>query len=104
MANIRKPELRDSMFSLIRQWLASSNDKKNFCKQAQVGIHKFNYWLKKFNDDNQNYLPGFTSYKIIDQSSSIRLSFPNGVVAELPAGGDYLLVHQLINQYQACLP
>jgi hypothetical protein len=104
MANIRKPELRDTMYTLIREWQASTIDKRNFCAQAQIGMHKFNYWLKKYKDQMPDKLPGFTSYRIIDQPSTIRLSFPNGVVAELPAGGDFLFVHQLINHYQACLP
>ena len=104
MTKIKKTELRETMFSLIQEWQASTIDKKHFCSQSQIGLHKFNYWLKKYKDEIQNKLPGFTSYRLIDQSTNIRLSFPNGVVAELPVGADYLLVHQLINHYQACLP
>jgi hypothetical protein len=102
MANIERFTREESMYGLIREWQNSSSSKKRFCDQAQVGIHTFNYWLKKFKDKSVNPGTEFTEFKITDRNnpSSIRLNFPNGVVAELPANYDYKLVHFLINSCQ----
>jgi hypothetical protein len=102
MADIEKYTRKESMFGLIRAWQNSSTSKKQFCDQAQVGIHTFNYWLKKFKDIRVNSGSGFTEIKIIDRNkpSSIRLNFPNGIVAELPTNCDYNMVHFLINNCQ----
>jgi hypothetical protein len=106
MADIKKYSTKDSMFSLIKEWQNSPLGKKHFCEQSQIGIHKFNYWLKKYKDEGQSTPSGFTVYRVIGQtlSSNIRLSFPNGVIAEMPPGSDYILIHQLIHNWQPCLP
>lgn len=102
MANIERYSRKESMFALISEWQNSTISKKKFCEQAVVGIHTFNYWLKKFNSQNKNSNPGFTEFKIIDKSNIpiIRLNYPNGIVAELPSGCDYGLLHFLINNCQ----
>ncbi len=100
MANIERYSRKESMFALIGEWQNSPISKKQFCGQAQIGIHTFNYWLKKFNSQNENPKPpGFTEFKIVGKSNIplVRLNFPNGIVAELPTGCDYGLVHFLIN-------
>jgi len=100
MANIEKFTRKESMYMLIGEWKNSAISKKQFCEQAQVGIHTFNYWLKKFNNKNDNSIPGFTEFKIMDRNncSSIRLNFPSGIVAELPTNCDYNMVNFLINK------
>ena len=99
MANIERYTREETMFALISEWQNSSISKKQFCEQTQVGIHTFNYWLKKSKYKCQKSNHGFTEYKIIERKSHspIRLNFPNGVVAEFPADFDYKQVHFLIN-------
>jgi hypothetical protein len=102
MANIERYSREESMFALIGEWQNSAITKKQFCERAQVGIHTFNYWLKKFNSQNGNSKPGFTEFRIVGKPNIpiVRLNFPNGIVAELPPSCDYSLVHFLINNCQ----
>jgi hypothetical protein len=102
MANIKANNSKETMFSLILEWQNSSISKKQFCEQTKVGYHTFNYWHKRFRSENENIKPGFTEYKIIDQKvqPNIRLTFPNGVIVELPSGASPNMIHYLINNWQ----
>jgi hypothetical protein len=93
---------KEAMFPLIREWQNSTMTKKQFCEQAKVGYHTFNYWFKKFNCENEHVKPGFTEYKVVDQKClpGIRLSFTNGVTVELPSGTGCDMVNYLVSNWQ----
>ena len=39
---------QQQMTELISQWRASGLTKAAFCREQQISIHQFKYWLKKF--------------------------------------------------------
>jgi hypothetical protein len=43
---------QEQMYTLVGSWRESGLAKSKFCKEAQISLHRFNYWLKKFNKDN----------------------------------------------------
>jgi len=43
----------------------SEISKHHFCKQLLIGLHKFNYWLKKYKEEFQNTPPGLYSLFVL---------------------------------------
>ena len=43
---------QEQMYTLVGRWRESGLAKSKFCKEAQISLHRFNYWLKKCNKDN----------------------------------------------------
>jgi hypothetical protein len=40
---------QEEMYALAKQWRESGLLKSRFCREQQISLHQFNYWLKKFN-------------------------------------------------------
>ena len=45
-------ENREEKFAMVRRWEASGLTQKTFCLQEGIPGHHFNYWFKKFRDEN----------------------------------------------------
>lgn len=45
-------ENREEKFAMIRRWESSGLTQKSFCLQEGIPGHHFNYWFKKFRDEN----------------------------------------------------
>jgi hypothetical protein len=42
---------RAEMFTLIEKWQTSGLSQLNFCKENQITISLFNYWLKRYREE-----------------------------------------------------
>ncbi|MFV8343689.1 IS66 family insertion sequence element accessory protein TnpA, partial [Flavobacterium sp. XS2P39] len=40
---------QEQMYTLAEQWRESGLPKSKFCREQDISLHQFNYWLKKFN-------------------------------------------------------
>lgn len=40
---------QEQMYTLAEQWRESGLLKSKFCREQDISLHQFNYWLKKFN-------------------------------------------------------
>ena len=84
MPKVRDFEKANKMFVLIRKWKAGVQTKSAFCKSQNLSIHTFNYWLKKYRQENSDFLP----LKIITPKTqlerTIKFQFPKGISAEVP--------------------
>lgn len=40
---------QEQMNALTEQWRESGLPKSKFCREQDISLHQFNYWLKKFN-------------------------------------------------------
>ncbi len=39
------------MFSLIEVWKGSGKTQRGFCKEKEIAYSRFQYWLRKYNED-----------------------------------------------------
>ena len=46
----RDLQVREQMFSMIRNWQQSGVSQKAYCEQNKIGYHVFHYWYKCFRD------------------------------------------------------
>lgn len=59
------------MYSVIEDWKASDQTKKEFCELHGIAIATFQYWWKKYQQDNifSEEESGFVSVSVSDQIS-----------------------------------
>lgn len=76
--------LQQLMFSLIEVWKGSGKTQRDFCKDKEIAYSKFQYWLRKYNEDQPggNESPGFVAVPIRRQpdqgAGSLELVYPDG--------------------------
>lgn|SRR5690606_1033743 len=74
--------LQQLMFSLIEVWKKSGKSQHQFCHEKDIAYSKFQYWMKKYNDQSRtDGDDGFVSVVVKDQPSlggSMELLFPDG--------------------------
>lgn len=44
--------LKEEMYSMIEQWRCSGQSKRDFISDKPISIHKFGYWLSKYNKES----------------------------------------------------
>ena len=44
----KKQRTPSEMFPLIKDWIASQDDKRQFCRKHQLSLSTFNYWFAKY--------------------------------------------------------
>ncbi len=84
MPKVKDTKKANKMSELIRKWKAGVQTKSAFCKSQNLSIHTFNYWLKKYRQENSDFLPVkiIVSEKLPERN--IRFQFPKGISAEVP--------------------
>ncbi len=91
----KEVQVREQMFSMIRNWQQSGLTQKAYCEQHKIAYHVFHYWYKCFRDLQ---LPtkdeGFIPLKI-QPSTSVNTSCPH--VELLLADGKRLLFNQPVS-------
>ncbi len=76
--------LQQLMFSLIEVWKGSGKTQRDFCKEKEIAYSKFQYWLRKYNEDQPggNESPGFVAIPVRRQpderAASLELVYPDG--------------------------
>ena len=103
MAKSKKRNQEKIMYSLVKQWINGTQYKKEFCAEHTINKNTFNYWLQKFRKkQKQSSKSNFIELKISDKiptsnSKTIRLTYPNGVLAEISADTNIDIIRSLIN-------
>ena len=83
------------MFPLVKQYLSGKLSQTKFCESHGIKIHNFQYWLSKY---KQNRTGGeISSHQFIPielnnnnnnnnnkQDQFIRISYPSGMIIDLP--------------------
>lgn len=76
------------MYALIEEWLASGQNREDFCNSHHLTLSTFAYWRSKylkhhisFEKDDSN----FVRLQPEQTGSGIELRYPNGVVLHIPS-------------------
>lgn len=76
--------LQQLMFSLIEVWKGSGKTQRDFCQEKEIAYSKFQYWLRKYNEDQPtcNESPGFVAIPVRKQdqraAGALELVYPDG--------------------------
>jgi len=91
---------RKVMLQMIEEWQKSGICKKEFCETHQIAQWKFYYWLKRYNQKENNeprhFVPVRTGKKKPVQTSGLEIQYPNGVKLVLPAGTGIQVIRAMI--------
>ena len=93
-------ELAERMHSLVEAFHQSGMTQKDFAASHDIGFHKFNYWVRKFRDEDLDKC-GFVKVQPSFSPSGgdfIEIYYPNGVVIKA-AKSDLSFIRQLISVY-----
>lgn len=72
------------MADMIERWQQSKLSQVQFCKQEGISYYRFQYWRKKFGQENNWHQPaadGFVKLKVKDPmqtAAAIEIHFPGG--------------------------
>lgn len=89
---------QEKMFALVEEYRQSGLTAKAFCEQKNIGLPKFNYWVRKRRE--QNTPSGFIKISADQKITNIpaELIYPNGVRLQL-ATPDPVLIASLLKIY-----
>ncbi len=76
-----------TMYPLIKTWESGSQSKTAFCKEQEINIHTFSYWVQKYREEDQQPKQSGENFISLDIDASLpvagagllELSYPNGV-------------------------
>jgi len=82
---------QNSMIELISQWRISGMTKVAFCREQQISLHQFNYWLKKNSkakdsNANDNELRFFSVETPSSKKNPVKTNIKSTLLVELPNG------------------
>lgn len=92
-------EMQDNkkMSDLYTQWQASGLSVAAFCRQENISVSTFGYWIKKFRRQSALAGGGFSRIEVSQPASDARqplacVGFPSGITIELysPVSADFL--------------
>lgn len=90
-------EVKEQMFSHIRQWEKSNQSQKSFCLEHNIPYYVFHYWLNKYRENDQGKKIKSTSFVKLQVTSSAMIAhaeliLPDGkrLVFYQPVGSDFL--------------
>ena len=111
MASQTQQERRQTRFALIEKYVDSGLTQDKFCEQQQLAYSTFQFWLKKYRQENPDrttkqqsptntFLPlTFTSPRT--ESALLVIEYPNGVKLHVYGAMKPQLLLQLIHAYGA---
>ncbi len=73
------------MFPLVETWKSSGQNKTVFCRERQLNIHTFGYWLRKYESDKGQSTEEKESGKFVslqltnERETYMEVCYPNGV-------------------------
>ena len=91
-------EKTQRMFALIDQWRASGQRRDEFCRQHQIKVSTFSYWVTRKNRADKEHPGGFVRIETSGSSPSqdlVEIIYPNGVRLSV-AGTNQSLISRLI--------
>jgi hypothetical protein len=100
MRNDQTIEHSRKMLGMIEEWQKSGVSKKEFCINHEIAQWKFYYWLKRYNQKENNepghFVPVRTGKKKPVQTTGLEIQYPNGVKLMLPAGTGIQIIRAMI--------
>jgi hypothetical protein len=81
----------EEMYPLVKVFNESAESMEEFCQEHVISMHVFNYWRSKYSSEAKPKKSSFVALELsktkdpLPQSSLVmKISYPNGVVVELP--------------------
>lgn len=95
----KNTERRQQMFQLIEQWSQSSLSQKQFCQDNHIKPAMFNYWLRRYRQQQDTSSSAFLQVKVNTPQGDHRftLEYPNGVRLMVPGDISPSTLGRLIN-------
>lgn len=89
---------QEQMFALVEEYHQSGLSAKDFCQQQNIGLPKFNYWIRKKRQlkSSSGFVKITTEQKF--QISPVELIYPNGVRLQLVTS-DPAIIASLLKIY-----
>lgn len=102
MAKSKNPQRQQQMYEFVEQYKNSNQSKEKFCKEKSINLHTFEYWYQKFKKSTEvekfiEIKPARQNTKNQNTSKTIKLSYPNGIIAEIPTDIKAEIIQTLIN-------
>jgi hypothetical protein len=102
---------QEKMFLAIELWQESGLSQSSFCIQQKISLQTFGYWYRKYKQEKgllpnpglkecETFIPvelPHTVHSTASTPGAIKVSFPNGVQINCPAGIDIQQLKTLIN-------
>jgi len=90
----------EKMFDLVDQWKASGMTQNEFCRQIELKVATFAYWVAKKKRAEEPATGGFALVDLRGKPSGrqVEITYPNGVRL-LVGHGDLALIGRLIKLY-----
>jgi hypothetical protein len=102
---------QEEMFLAIELWKESGLSQSKFCIQEKISLPTFGYWYKKYKQakglllhpglkERETFIPVELPHAVHSPTATpgdIKVSFPNGVEINCPAGIDIQQLKTLIN-------
>ena len=98
------------MFLAIELWQESGLSQSKFCIQEKISLQTFGYWYRKYKrekvllpnprlKERETFIPVELPHTVYSAAATpgIKISFPNGVQINCPAGIDIQQLKTLIN-------
>lgn len=83
-------KLEEQMFKMVSDWFSSKQIKQEFLKDKAITVHKFNYWIRRYQDQRRQPkdFDGFKEIEIPDAiksetSRKIEITTPSGFVISI---------------------
>jgi hypothetical protein len=100
MKKIERENWQKEMFSLIREWKESGTNQQDFCRQHDLSMHAFYYWLRKYKQVNtaseNSFLPVEIRPPANGARDEIHIHYPNGVMITLDKSVSISRIRSLI--------
>lgn len=99
----RKQENRIEMFQLIEEWKQSGESQTSYCKNKNLYLHIFHYWLRRYKDQlrpattGKAFIPVTIPVNEKTSGNGIEILYPNGVRVVLSKNSDLSMVRTFIN-------
>ena len=94
-------EKAQRMFALVDQWRTSGQRRHEFCRQHQIKVSTFSYWVTRKNRADKEQPGGFVTIETAGSSPSpnlVEIIYPNEVRLRV-AGANRSLINQLIRAW-----
>ena len=84
---------QEQMYALAKQWRESGLLKSKFCREQDISVYQFNYWLNKYNRniDTKEPKPEVSFFSVAenpnnDKKQSVSKSIDRKMRIDLPGG------------------
>lgn len=90
---------KPDMISVIMEWEESGQNQKLFCRERNIPISKFYYWLAKYRRNRSN--PSGNDFAPVrirpcNEVGGLDIQYPNGVVIRLHAPVDISMLRAMV--------